>query len=270
MECKHTYIIDEGEYVCIDCGIIGDRHIDEGAEWRTYDDGGPDKSRTGFTTSDLLPESSYGSVLSFRGISATNIEMKTLQRLSTWTMSSNGERSWMGIFDNIQTACNYRGLPKAIILDACGLYKAMGDAQKVRGETRRALMGGAVYVACRNNNASRTHEEIADMFRVSIRSLCKAVPRFAVTNNTVLQTQIGIAERLCASLEMNDTLREKVFNMLIDISKKSEDDFEHTPKTIVAGVVAYILGYKTKIQMKPVSEASGVSALSIHKLVGKI
>jgi hypothetical protein len=51
---------------------------------------------------------------------------------------------------------------------------------------------------------------------------------------------------------------------------KSEDEFEHTPKTIVAGVTAYIMGLKSKQEMNRVSEASGVSSLSIHKLVQKI
>jgi len=268
--CEHSFVVDDGEYVCETCGNIGDRFIDEGAEWRNYDDGKEEKGRTGFTTSDLLPESSYGSVISFRGISSTNTNMKSLQRLSTWSLSSNSERSWMGIFDNIQTTCSINSLPKSIIIDACGLYKAMDDAQKVRGETRRALMGAAVYVACRQNGASRTYEEIADLFRVSIRSLCKAVSRFSVTENSVLQTQMGIAERLCATLSLNDKQRDQIFQLLHDISTKSEDDFEHTPKTIVAGVVAYVMGFRSKAQMKSVSDASGVSSLSIHKLVSKI
>jgi len=269
MPCEHTFIVDDGEYVCNCCGTIGDRYIDESAEWKNYEDSS-DKGRTGFTTSELLPESSYGSVMSFKGISSTNTELKQLQRLSTWSLSSNSERSWMGIFDTIQTCCNYHNLPKAIVMDACGLYKKMDDAQKVRGETRRALMGAAVYSACRNNQASRTYEEISDMFRVSIRSLCKSVSRFVTIDNTVLQTQIGIAERLCASLKLNDSQREEIFEKLSEISLKSEDEFEHTPKTIVAGVVAYVMGFRTKAQMKQVSEVSGVSALSIHKLVSKI
>jgi transcription initiation factor TFIIIB Brf1 subunit/transcription initiation factor TFIIB len=268
--CEHTFVVDDGEYVCEQCGTLGDRFIDEGAEWRNYDDGKEEKGRTGFTTSDLLPESSYGSVISFRGISSTNTNMKSLQRLSTWSLSSNSERSWMGIFDTIQSNCGIQHLPKSVIMDACGLYKAMDDAQKVRGETRRALMGAAVYVSCRQNGASRTHEEISTIFRVSIRSLCKAIPRFVVTENTVLQTQMGIAERLCATLSLNDEQRDRIFQILVDISMKSEDEFEHTPKTIVAGVVAYVMGFRTKTQMKSVSEASGVSALSIHKLVSKI
>ena len=268
--CEHSFVVDDGEYVCETCGSIGDRFIDEGAEWRNYDDGKEEKGRTGFTTSDLLPESSYGSVISFRGIASTNTNMKSLQRLSTWSMSSNSERSWIGIFDGIQGVCNIHNLPKSVIMDACGLYKSMADAQKVRGETRRALMGAAVYVACRKNKASRTHQEVSDLFRVSIRSLCKAVARFSVEENTVLQTQIGIAERLCATLSLNDQQRDRIFEILYDISTKSEDDFEHTPKTIVAGVVAYVMGFRSKTQMKPVADASGVSALSIHKLVGKI
>jgi transcription initiation factor TFIIIB Brf1 subunit/transcription initiation factor TFIIB len=269
MSCQHEFIIDEGEYVCYNCGSIGDRIIDEAAEWRNYDNGKEESSRAGFTTSDLLPESSYGSIISFRG-PASNPNMKALQRLSTWSISSNSERSWLGIFDNITSACNSKSLPKSIIMDACGFYKQMDDAQKVRGETRRALMGAAVYTACQQNQAARTHEEIADLFKVSIRALCKAVPRFSKNESSVLETQLGIAERLSSALELNDKQRDLVFMKLHEISLKSEDEFEHTPKTIVAGVVAHIMGLKTKQEMNKVSEHSGVSSLSIHKLVQKI
>lgn len=269
MDCKHELVNDEGEHICIKCGTIMGNVIDEGAEWRNYEDNkGEDQCRTGFVTSDLLPEASYGSIMSFRG--ANSPQLKALQRLSCWSLSSNSQRSWMGIFDAIQLSCTHAGLPKSIMMDACGMYKKLDDAQKVRGETRRALMGAAIFVACRNNGAPRSHEEIAKLMLVNIRSLCKAITQFSPTDNTVLQTQIGIAERICATLSLNDEQRQKIMDMLYEISTRSEDDFEHTPKTIVAGVVAHIMGLKTKASMKAVSEASGVSALSIHKIVGKI
>lgn len=267
MDCNHSIVIDEGENVCELCGLIMNKVIDEGAEWRNYDNKGDDQCRTGFTTSDLLPESSYGSIMSYKGL---HNNLKAVQRLSSWSLSSNSQRSWMGIFDAIQLSCTQAGLPKAIIQDACALYKGLEDAQKVRGETRRAMMGGAVFVACRNHNVPRSHEEIAKLFMVNIRSLCKAILNFSTTENTVLQTQTGIAERLCATLHLNDEQRQKIMDILIEISTKSEDEFEHTPKTIVAGVVAHVMGLKSKAQMKPVSEASGVSSLSIHKIVGKL
>lgn len=269
MECKHDLVIDEGQQVCRCCGTMFNQILDEGAEWRNYEDNkGEDHSRTGFTVSDLLPESSYGAMISHKGTYSPG--MKSIQRLSMWSMSSNSERSWMGIFDAIQLSCTQAGLPKAIILDACGLYKQMEEAQKVRGETRRALMGAAVYVACRNNGAPRTHEEIGRLFLVNIRTLCKAIAQYSQTTNTVLDTQIGIAERLCVAMNLDDNQRDSLMDMLYEISTKSEDDFEHTPKTIVAGVVAKILGLKTKASMKQLSEVSGVSALSIHKLVSKL
>lgn len=271
MECKHSLVIDEGQQVCQDCGSILDQIIDEGAEWRNYDDKkGEDNCRTGFTTSDLLPESSYGSMISYKGLAYQNPHFKAIQRLSSWSLSSNSERSWQTIFEKISIECMKAGLPKAVLIDACGLYKHVEDAQKVRGETRRALMGAAVYVACKNNGASRTHEEIAQLFRVNIRSLCKAVSQFSQTENTVLDTQIGIAERLCTTMNLNDEKRDSIMELLYTISTKSEDEFEHTPKTIVAGVVAHVLGLKSKASMKQIVDVSGVSALSIHKLVQKL
>lgn len=270
MNCQHSLVIDEGERVCEKCGTIMSKVIDEGAEWRSYEDSkGEEQCRTGFTTSELLPDSSYGSMMSFKGV-GTSANLKALQRLSCWSLSSNSQRSWMGIFDAIQLSCSHAALPKAIIMDACGLYKHLEDAQKVRGETRRAMMGAAVFVACRNNGAPRSHEEIAKLFVVNIRSLCKAITHFEATENTVLQTQIGIAERLCATLNLDDGKRNAIMEKLHELTANAEEEFEHTPKTIVAGVVAYIMGLKTKQQMKAVSEASGVSALSIHKIVGKI
>jgi transcription initiation factor TFIIIB Brf1 subunit/transcription initiation factor TFIIB len=176
----------------------------------------------------------------------------------------------MGIFDAIQMPCTHAGLPKSVTLDACGLYKQMEDAQKVRGDTRRACMGAAVFVACRNQNASRTHEEIAKMFQVNIRTLCKAIGRFTQTENTVLDTQFGIAERLTSDLGLNDEQRQKVMDMLVELSTHDGGELEHTPKTIVAGVVAHIMGLSTKIQMKNVSELSKVSVLSLHKIVTKL
>ena len=268
MACIHSLIIDEGQHVCENCGTIFERFIDEGAEWRCYEDNkGDDPSRTGCATSELLPTSSYGSVISHRG---SNPAFKGIQRLSCWSLFSNSERSWMGIFDAINLSCTHAGLPKAIIQEACALYKQLEDAQKVRGETRRACMGAAVFVTCRNQNASRTHEEIAKLFHVHIRSLCKAILRYTQTDHTILSTQLGLAERLCSSLNLNDDQRDVIMDKLYDLSTKPEDEFEHTPKTIVAGVVANAMGLKTKAQMKSVSEASGVSVLSIHKIVSKL
>ena len=262
MDCGHETIeIDEGERTCTCCGSILGSYIDEGAEWRNYGNTDEDPSRTGTITSELLPNSSYGSMMMRRRVPNQSEESKSVAKLSSWSFSSHGERSWMGIFDAIQTTSIRYGLTKAIVMDACGLYKNVEDSQKTRGETRRALMAAAVFTACRKNNATRSHEEIAEIFRVSIRALCKAMTRFADDVSCVLNTQLGLAERICADMELSDTDRDAI---VLALQKLPE--MEHTPKTIVAGVVCIVVGG----QLQRVSEVSGVSVVSIRKIVEKL
>ena len=262
MDCCHECIeVDDGERVCTDCGAILGSYIDEGAEWRVYGNTEDDPSRTGTITSELLPNSSYGSMMMRKRTPNQSEEAKTIAKLSAWSFSSHGERSWMGIFDAIQATALRVGLTKAIVLDACGLFKNVEDSQKTRGETRRALMAAAVFTACRENEAARSHEEIAVLFNVSIRALCKALSKFDNGSASVLNTQMGLAERLCADMGLSDTDRDKVILMLHTLP-----EMEHTPKTIVAGVLSIVLGGQTQ----KVADASGVSNVSIRKIVEKL
>lgn len=260
MECAHVDIdVDCGERICTTCGAILGSFIDEGAEWRVYANTEDDPSRTGTITSELLPNSSYGSMMMRKRMPGHSEEVKSLMKLSAWSFSNHGERSWMGIFEIIQSTALRAGLPKAIVLDACGLFKCVDDAQKTRGETRRALMAAAVFTACRQHNATRSHEELATVFRVSIRALCKALAKFIGEESSVLNTQLGIAERLCTELGVSETDRDAVV-----LTLQSLPELEHTPKTVVAGVLAMRLG------VPRVAEASGVSAVSIRKIVEKL
>ena len=262
MDCGHETIdIDEGERVCKCCGSILGSYIDEGAEWRVYGNTEDDPARTGTITSELLPNSSYGAMMMRKRIPNQSEEAKSIAKLSAWSFSSHGERSWMGIFDAIQATALRAGLTKAIIMDACGFYKNIEDSQKTRGETRRALMAAAVFTACRENQATRSHAEVADLFNVSIRALCKALSKFDNGSSSVLNTQLGIAERICADLELADKDRDDI---VLRLQKLPE--MEHTPKTIVAGVTCIVLGG----QLQRVSEVSGVSVVSIRKIVEKL
>jgi transcription initiation factor TFIIB len=262
MQCEHSEVaIDDGERVCGCCGSILGSYIDEGAEWRVYGNTDDDPSRTGTITSELLPNSSYGSMMMRKRTPNQSEEAKSIAKLSSWSFSSHGERSWMGIFDAIQSTAIRAGLTKAIVLDSCAKFKNVEDAQKTRGETRRALMAASVFVACRQNDATRSHEEVANLFHVSIRSLCKALMKFDEEVSTVLSTQLGLAERMCADLQLSDTDRDRVILMLQKLP-----EMEHTPKTIVAGVLSIVL----EGQMHRVSEVSGVSAVSVRKIVEKL
>jgi len=262
MNCEHPETeLEEGQKVCCCCGTILGSHIDESAEWRIYAETEGNPSRTGGVINELLPEASYGSMMMRKRTPGQSDESKSIGKLSSWSLSSHGERSWMGIFDAIQASCARIGLPKAIIQDACATFKRIEDARKTRGESRRALMAGSVFVACRQHNATRTHEEVADLFRVSIRALCKGLARFESEVSSVLNTQLGIAERICAEMNVTETERTQILLLITQLP-----EMEHTPKTIVSGVVSHVL----KGRLADVSAASGVSTVSIRKMVDKL
>jgi transcription initiation factor TFIIB len=262
MNCLHeTVEVDCGERVCTCCGAVCGSYIDESAEWRMYSNTEDDPSRTGTITSELLPNSSYGSMMMRRRTPNQSEEAKTIAKLSAWSYSSHGERSWMGIFDAIQTTAIRAGLTKAIILDSCGLFKNVEESQKTRGETRRALMAAAVFIACRQNDATRSHAEVAALFHVSIRAICKALTKFDNETSSVLNTQLGLAERMCADMSLSDGDRDRVVEMLQGLP-----EMEHTPKTIVAGVLSLVVGG----QIGKVSQISGVSTVSVRKITEKL
>ena len=266
--------VEEGQNVCTNCGTIMEQIIDDKAEWRYYgsEDRNDDPSRVGLAINQLSPDSSYGSMAMNKKVTSTH--MKSIQRLSAWCLASHSERSWLSALESIQGYGYRNGFTKAIIQEACALFRAQEDALKLRGETRRALVGATFFVACRRFEVSRTHEEIAGIVNVSTRSLSKAIQRFGMMaeENPLLKTQLSLAERMMNGLQMNEEQRLQILQSIRNIFKSPDEELEHTPKVMVAGIIANVLchgGDKTSVRtfLKDFSKHSGVSAVSIQKVI---
>lgn len=273
--CEHSITVEEGQNVCTKCGTIMEQVIDDGPEWRYYgaEDRNDDPCRTGAANNTLLPDSSYGSVA--LNMKNSSPQFRQIAKLSSWAMASHSDRSWLAAIDILQTYAYRTGFPKSILAEACSLFRSQEDALKLRGETRRALMGAVFFVACRRSDVSRTHEEIADMVGVSTRSLCKAIQRFEahVSENPLLQTQLSLAERMMNGLNLSEAQRNQIITAINSVFKNPDEELEHTPKVMVAGTIASIL-VKTAIDpknaVKLFSKHCGVSAVSIQKVMAKL
>ena len=60
---------NQGTIICTSCGNVKEIVIESGAEWRYYgseDSKNSDPTRCGMPTNQLLPESSYGSTISYK------------------------------------------------------------------------------------------------------------------------------------------------------------------------------------------------------------
>lgn len=278
--CDHPElkrVVDEGQSVCSGCGTILEQTIDDGPEWRYYgaDDRNDDPCRTGAANNQLLPDSSYGSMA--MNVKGASPQFKQIMKLSAWALSSHSERSWLGAMDTLQSYAYRVGMPKSILVDACILLKSQEDALKLRGETRRALMGAVFFMACRRAGVSRTHEEIAEMVRVSTRTLCKAIVRFdnqvKEEVNPLMATQLSLAERMMNGLALTEQQRDQILAKIRSVFRDPNEELEHTPKVMVAGIIASVLVSGTsdvKTVVKGFSKQCGVSVVSIQKVMGKV
>ena len=265
--CLHapeSRIVDEGQYVCCACGEILSQHIDESAEWRQYgtDDLNKNMCRSGSgTLHELLPDTSYGSVaMSTKTISPS---FNALTKTTMYMFAANSERSWLTLFKNMEQRADMFGIVKSITTDACGILKMHVNTLKVRGETRRALMGAAFFLACTNNGAARSYAEISDLMSCSTRSLAKAVEQFNPLVD-VMETQISMAYRMMNYVDLADSHCEDVVR---DIRKMFTDPFlelHHTSKSLVASVIAR---YLDPTSIKSFSKKCGVSVISLQKIL---
>ena len=275
--CDHPptkIIVEEGQNVCTFCGSILEQFITQEAEWRYYgtEDRNEDPTRVGFTIHSLLPSSSYGSMAMNK--KTTSQHIKSIQRLSAWSLASNSERSWLTAMEIMSGHAQRHGFTKAILQEACALFHSQGDALKLRGETRRALMGACFFIACRRFDVSRTHEEISKIVKVSTRSLSKAIQRFGIIleDNPLLKTQLSLAERMMNGLSVSEKQRELILEAIQSTFKNPDEELSHTPKVMVAGIIAGILSEameKTTLKsfLKEFSNHSGVSVVSIQKIL---
>jgi transcription initiation factor TFIIIB Brf1 subunit/transcription initiation factor TFIIB len=204
----------------------------------------------------------------------TSVQLKSIQRLSAWSLASNSERSWLTAMEIMNGHAYRYGFTKAILQEACALFHSQEDALKLRGETRRALMGAAFFVACRRFEVSRTHEEISHIVKVSTRSLSKAIQKFGFVaeDNPLLKTQLSLADRMMNGLSVNEEQRLCILDTIRNIFKSPDEELEHTPKVMVAGSIAAVLCQgmdkgTLKTFLKDFSKHSGVSVVSIQKVM---
>jgi hypothetical protein len=71
-------ILDEGNMICQKCQTIKCRFLDCSAEWRNFEDSGKDMNRCGLPVNDLIPQSSFGNVVSF--VPHESYEMKNIRK----------------------------------------------------------------------------------------------------------------------------------------------------------------------------------------------
>ena len=265
--------LDEGNYICKQCGDILSRYIDLGAEWRYYgseDSKGNDPTRCGLPTSDLLPDSSLGSVIGWAR-NETH-EIRIMRKYHMWNSMTYKERTLYNVFDTLTINAVNNGLSKSIIDDAKVLYKKISEMKISRGENRNGLIASSIYMSCKRNKVPRSAKEIAKIFNLKTTTMTKGCKKFQDImrihiDSTTAEDFIG---RFCSKMNMNMEMR----NVCKAVVKKAEEIgvmTENTPPSIAAGAI-YLCNvvYGWGVTKRDMSEACEVSQVTISKCYKKL
>ena len=175
-ECKcrqeDAHYVD-GFYICSQCGVAQDVHIDTGPEWRIGSANGStnvtgtgiqaNTGRCGEVASPLMPGTQLNTYIG-KGGSARQ------QRVHQWYNVSLKERNMYKIYNEFQQVAAAASMSNDIVVCAVDLYRKLEvelesrNAGIKRCNVRQGLKAACVYYACKRLHRPRERKDIALMF----------------------------------------------------------------------------------------------------------
>jgi transcription initiation factor TFIIB len=249
------------------------RFIDQGAEWRYYgcdDSKANDPTRCGLPMSELLPDSSLGTMIGFTFNESYDIRI--MRKYHMWNCMSYKERSLFNIFDTLTINAVNNGIPKSIIEEAKMLYKKVSEARISRGDNRSGLIASSIYMSCKNNKVPRSTKEIAKIFNLKVTTMTRGCKKFQEIMKVNMQstTADDFISRYCSKMNLSFE-RKEVCRYVVKKADELCVVSENTPPSVAAGSIflcSEILGWK--ICKKELSDACDISQVTISKCFKKM
>lgn len=191
---SHNIVQADGYLTCRDCGMQNSIIIDCGQEWRYYgaEDNKSDPSRCGLPTSDLLPETSMGSMIGLRGYES--YKMKKLRNIQSWSSISYQDNKLLASFKNITAISMNAGISQYIIEEAKHMYKMIYLMKTCKRIKLDVMQAASVQLACKIKGVPRDTIEMAAMFNITIRDMRRGSKLFEEVWNSVLVNELDTLE----------------------------------------------------------------------------
>lgn len=276
----NNYLADNGVITCKSCSNTITNIVD-GPEWRFYgasDSKSSNPTRCGMPVNQLLPESSLGTSVSYRG---GDSNMHRVRKYQQWNGMPYKERSLLKVFELITIKSKQGGISEKIIREAHGLYKIVSSTKISRGSNRDGIIAACVYFSCKINRVPRSTNEIAEIFSIAIPVMTKGCKKFQEImqmnkvdiyriNDTTTISLDDFIDRFCSKLPL---LTDDIDNIK-DISKLSQElnlVNENTPPSMAAGCIyLYIKNKNLNIHKKDISDVCKISEVTINKCYKKL
>jgi transcription initiation factor TFIIB len=279
-------VTDEGFLACTNahCGRLYTDIVDFSAEWRFYaeDNQQTDPARCGLPINPLLEESSFGCKI--HSGNKLSYEMQRIKRYTEWQATPYKEKQLYNDFQLISEMAQKAGVTKIIIDDALYYRKVISESDiSYRGDNRDGIIAASIYLSCRKNNAPRSAQEIARIFRLDDSSATKGCKNALL----IIQNQekdldssekstfsrpspADFLKRSCSILNMNMESE----HLCMFVSQKIHDlniMSENTPQCLAAGILYFVVQIcKLPIEKKHIVKTTTISSVTITNCYKKL
>jgi len=194
-----------GDIVCTLCGRVAhEKVIDMGSEWRNFGEG-EDKSRA--ESVDDINDKLATNITIGRAEEKFHASMSKLHQHIT----GNEQKSLTQASGKIAELGAQLSLPATVLKTSKQLYKEFDSKKKkkVRGSNTDAFIIAVIYIACKQNQLSRTFKELAretDVPEIEIRKMYKLLTKHlgsgCGTATPVASSDLVL--RICSKLKLQD------------------------------------------------------------------
>jgi transcription initiation factor TFIIB len=268
---------ESGELICRNCGlVISDKAQESRPEWRAFTpEEANDRSRTGIPSSLARHDMGLSTVIGRTDRDASgraiDISMRsTMGRLRAWDFRTQAhsptDRNLRQAFSELDRLKDKLRLSDAAVEKTAYIYRKAQERGLVRGRTISAMVGAAIYIACRETGTSRTLKDIAEIGNIKRKDLAR-IYRIVVME---LDLKIPMIDPMKCIVRVANraNLSERTKRMAMSIMKnvtKSGISAGKDPMGLAASVLylACLNSGESKTQTD-IAEAAGVTEVTVR------
>jgi transcription initiation factor TFIIB len=283
--CKKNNLITDlstGEVACSNCGAVSE-------EKSVYS--GPENSI--LATENYLTSSRVGQKISLRmadmglstliesknkdatGKTLSNENRRMFYRLRIWDRNSryaNTSQSYQKAFILLDAIRTKLGLPESVIEHTAYLFRKVSTKKLLSGRSTIGIICATTYIACRLTNTPRTLQDVALAGNIKRKTL-QRIYRFLVRELDIYPETYNPHEfvsRISKAIHISEKTERLAFK-IVSLCEKNGISASKNPLSIAAAVVHLaVMKNDEKVSQRKISEASGVSTVTIRERANEI
>eukprot|EP00053_Salpingoeca_punica_P018963 m.188919 g.188919 ORF g.188919 m.188919 type:complete len:375 (-) comp17541_c0_seq1:3364-4488(-) len=258
-----------GDLICSQCGlVVGDRVVDVGTEWRTFSnsekrDFTSDPNRVGQAENPLL----FGSSGLCTELTTLPGERERQHGRSTSSLKS-ADRSLILAYKEIDRVGSTLALSTNTAQRAKKLFKETVTTAQLRGRSHDAICAACIFIACRQENVSRTFKEICGASGLDQRTITRCYKKIVrvldVSAKSANPTVEDFVPRFCNKLELPRHVEVAARHVAQNIKKVGV--LEGKAYTSVVGAIIFLVSQLSEApkSLEAVMDVSGASSQAIR------